>query len=771
VVAANNYTMQEVTNAVVRLTPREPGPSPNGLRPGARGHRRARLAAPGDPPVELTAMNQPPALSGDAEGDDLDERKLEVATQEGEPTDSLLDLAMPSTAEGPPVGESTVDDGPSPAEPGPGNLASTIDLGSAVDPDDDNDLDLYVDPVENVGAAPEVREALEGIFIGTDGKDRLTDHPRNEGRNQQRSPARHLRKTQGLFVRFQGKPGQAEGAYQVKARLGVNGAEVVLAMEEIPAGSGTYQNAEPLGVQGTVPPLVRVRDEEILFVEVVEGGQSKGATSVMIDVGEVASFGIDIFYSRTQPFWQSFRSQLGWADAGDQLFANDVGIPIGQPGLSDLGKVIASAGLPANGLGEADLLYVTSHGISQGPLIDHATPPKLVFNPVTELSGSAFVWGADVEWILLDACSTLATVGQQNWAQGLLGERPVHGILGAHDKVAGDLRKQLLFFINGLRKFSVIEAYEFGMFFGGDKAQPWAVVLHKAYESEKFSEPMADLISPGTPIHRKSGLSAGLEPVCGKADEADLLGILRSEPDAPDPGRVLPAEIRLQTGSAWPELSASTQRRQVLGDLAVYDRPTAPTSVSARRMVFDALGATSAVREMAARALSTPGLEWRITDAAPETDTAIYRDGRQVVSTNNITVHLEQRYQGVRVEGARSMVKVGSTGITRVATCFKTLAVDEDPTKPVRRVLPVGVEVARAAVVREALPQTDLGDATAVEWVKSGLLYAPRDRDGHYQLRWRFEFGRPQSDTAERTVHWIADVDAATGALIRVQRN
>jgi hypothetical protein len=206
----------------------------------------------------------------------------------------------------------------------------------------------------------------------------------------------------------------------------------------------------------------------------------------MVDAAEFTRGGIDVFFT---PAVQAAVNIPNWWLNGDLSFP-------GNTHTSELVTAFSGMVSSAGTVPESDFLYVTSHGETDGTLVDNSPvkhPGDIIADPL-----ALRPWSRDVEWVLLDACSTLsnAQVGLGAWATMLTGPHGAHGILAAFKPVSGDLTTQLSQVL-GLMQAGGNWVDSYSRVYTAAH-EPWAVLYHPSCAGDNLETMAQDGEEPVT---------------------------------------------------------------------------------------------------------------------------------------------------------------------------------------------------------------------------------------------------------------------------------
>ncbi len=338
----------------------------------------------------------------------------------------------------------------------------------------------------------------------------------------------------------------------------IQGLQINVASETDPTGitfdptQNTVQLSTTTGQQSGYVTIATKTKEVLTFSVVLNSSTSTGPT-VMVARAKFASCAIQDF-SGDANCCENDASSTNWFIAGNTVYPDDVGTD------GRMATFIEESG--DNSDGQASMLLAVCHGAPSGQLLDSDTNSRTAYlgNAVTLYTETGtyvytpgaifyaggiyyphaqqFTWDGDVEWVWLDACSTLNTTGggEAAWTAMMSGtSRPVHAILGACLPVAGDLSEEINSFWSSADQYSeyLLNAYETGMQVGGGEAQPWAFIANNNDLSDKIKQVGPDgpaattysYLDAEVTVAGKAG-GVGDSPIRGTFDSSN--GILRT---------------------------------------------------------------------------------------------------------------------------------------------------------------------------------------------------------------------------------------------------
>ncbi|MFC1546712.1 DUF6345 domain-containing protein [bacterium] len=220
---------------------------------------------------------------------------------------------------------------------------------------------------------------------------------------------------------------------------------------------------------------------KVLGEEVITFTYQNIIASVMVDIGQYAAGGINVFYSDVTEF-VSGMSSSGFKKIAEKSFSDDTGT------WGDMKTFIKNSEDSSQLYIESDLLMYTCHGYDNGNLYDNNG--KVIMYPSDIYNYSD--WNNDVEWIFSDACSTLdSSNGRYQWDDALFGSpKPAHMILGYHDPVSADLSNPIYYFTLYLEwDYLVVEAFCQGHW---TQDEPYAILAHNDNIGDKLTEVTQD---------------------------------------------------------------------------------------------------------------------------------------------------------------------------------------------------------------------------------------------------------------------------------------
>jgi hypothetical protein len=484
--------------STLRTSSKDPGPSANG--------RGAAPAGPGDPvePGDLTAKS---GSDNTLDGTEVGELLL---SDEG----SIDENAIAMDALGQVLGGD-----PTEADNDAGAAARRI--GAVV-------------PAPEISAEPELFLYVVSAAFG-ESPFLLTEHEQSGERL--RSPEHVLRLSDQIRIEVIAPPGLGEFVASVQM---ANGREPIRIGLSETLAPGVYRNE---GNGNTVqftnqdpPPAGRIyiRDEELFVVDVKLPGQDEDLhTEVMIDLGEFALATVKhldrLPTSRPRRDYQkSFvgaPDELTWAFVGADAFNDDVALEAVRQFIPDgdnaMRRFLRSFSDPAKSAqtGEADVMYVHTHGGSTGKLSDHVSDQPIderlrstVLDPKRHLAEDG-LWNTDADWFISEACLMLfgglngpapggntPPVSALAWRDVLKSSFPrrLHGILGfAFGKEANTLASQ-----DFLQALVLGETYVDAWKRAGERARmPWAVLYYSSARDDTARVMSQDPLSDDTMIY------------------------------------------------------------------------------------------------------------------------------------------------------------------------------------------------------------------------------------------------------------------------------
>ncbi len=314
-----------------------------------------------------------------------------------------------------------------------------------------------------------------------------------------RSPKHLFAKDDNIFVRVRGPHGMGDNKIKVKVTSESDTTGITFDLAEISPGVFINKSpAKPLRLSETTEAksdciTIKVIDEEVLTFNLVFDGTDIGKfTDVMVDRGEFASCGINVFYGSSTGDRSTVRTQAitntKLFDAGDGNYPDNV-TASGNAML----EFAQNVGADQTYNRQADMLHISAHGADDGKIYDHSgiqeLPVPIGGVAIDPVSVGGY-WNVDVEWIILATCSQLnvAGGGRAAWEPTLNGSpRRAHAILGAHKPLAGDLRSEFDAFWVDIRDNQevIIDAYANAMG-SGASPQPWAYLANSANTQDKL---------------------------------------------------------------------------------------------------------------------------------------------------------------------------------------------------------------------------------------------------------------------------------------------
>jgi hypothetical protein len=299
-----------------------------------------------------------------------------------------------------------------------------------------------------------------------------------------------------------GPPGLGNSTFDVKVTSESDTTGVTISLDEISAG--VYQNTSAGGEllrladsssQGPVDYIQVVEEEVLTFTLLVDQaatGCSQCTKSVMVDKGEYAAGGIQVFMADATEFKDEMEDdRVNWQRAGYQEFANDVGGAAGNA----MQLFIENGGASTANRIESDFMLYTCHGEADGDLIDNDSPGQRIMQASDIANGSD--WNNDAEWVWSDACLTLNVTGggRNAWDDALFGApRPSHMILGYHDDASPDLTGEIDDFFDHAADASpedIVDSYLHANT-DGLSDEPCAIVEHIDNDGDYLKSPTRD---------------------------------------------------------------------------------------------------------------------------------------------------------------------------------------------------------------------------------------------------------------------------------------
>ena len=346
------------------------------------------------------------------------------------------------------------------------------------------------------------------LFLDASSTKQLKDWKASAG--NLRSPWCILNQQDTIYVKIKGPKGKGNNYYTVRVRNSgwQSGHFVDLPLTEVVYNTkvSVYKNLNhPLRIDnvgtrtenGTGKHFVCLQDENVVTFKLLGPDlvTELGNTDIMLDRGEFASCGIQLFYNSDRPVVRNGAlTQCNFFDSGDRTYANEIGGPD-----NPMASFIKNVGASRLNDGEADILSVSCHGDTDGLLYDDRPINQVILNPGNINNNTD--WRIDVDWVLLAACSTLNTQdgGLQAWRHTMQGNpRRVHGILSACRLLDEDLSNQLAGFWTRLKNGAQFKAaYVMAMSFDG-QPQPYAVAYYHGNRFDKLREITAD-VTAGEP--------------------------------------------------------------------------------------------------------------------------------------------------------------------------------------------------------------------------------------------------------------------------------
>ncbi|MGV3773860.1 MAG: hypothetical protein ACO1QB_13235 [Verrucomicrobiales bacterium] len=341
---------------------------------------------------------------------------------------------------------------------------------------------------------PPIISAETEVFIaiqpgGNENLFLFDDWPANETGPQ--SARYYLRESDQMVISVWAPPGLAPFTVSVASISDPLGRQVRL---EDPIGIGVYRNH---GAENELKfsnlndfensEKIYLQDEELLNIKITGTGFNY-ETNIMTDLGELSIASLDhadrndSVKARFDYLGRFFNAPdaMKFFRAGFIQFDDDVAAVVNGRNnvMRQYIQAFADPAFPE--FGESDILYINTHGTDAGQLLDHINrdaPPgarQIVLDPVPHLTTQGH-WRSDAEWAILDACSTLNPVlneellllgiapGAERWKSvltnlnGATGRRIPHGVLGFHSSKP-PRREPHQLFINLLESGAAIPA-------------------------------------------------------------------------------------------------------------------------------------------------------------------------------------------------------------------------------------------------------------------------------------------------------------------------
>lgn len=603
---------------------------------------------------------------------------------------------------------------------------------------EDDDVGAAGTRIAGPAVAPVVSDRPE-VFLsvmptGTDRMFILRDHASDGLR--ERSPAQVLRLTDRLMVFIIAPKGLAgfeatvrmAGATTPPMRVQVTDKDGLgLYTNDGPSDEVRFTNQEPA-------PAGRlyVQDEAVLEVQVTGPGLDGPVNlDVAIDLGELAMATVQHADRSTagkprfdyKDLFLDEPNRIDWASAGFVEFPDDVakaafdaGVPGGDNAMRRFIQAFADPALPA--VGEADVLYVHTHGGPDGTLGDHVsdgapgnTLRRLVLDPEVHLSADGR-WNRDADWFVSEACAMLfgglsttpppggsSGLGASIWRDVLRSSpRPPHGILGFAIGKSADRRATRDFLIRLDVGYGYVEAWKAACEAARPQL-PWAAIFYNSARGDTVREVSRDPLG-GDPMSYDSivGVPAGLcfdaAACCSGPGSLTLVqpGLwLHSALAGMEVPGTLPASVEVRSRDF---LVPGPDRTRRVVRTTEWEEMTAGGRGGLVRMGGAESGAEArAVAEafLAECGIDTTGLRWNHTaEAVRQTFTG------DVVSPPRTLAHVVQHEMvafGLPVSGSGVTVKVQPEGIARVTVQRVPLPVGPGSA---RRIQPVRLEDALA---------------------------------------------------------------------------
>ncbi len=498
---------------------------------------------------------------------------------------------------------------------------------------------------------------------------------------------------------------------------------------------GTANQVRFSNVNNPLDDLLYVKDEEILEVRVSGPGlDDEEVIRVMIDLGEFAMASVE-HHDRADSlkprfdFESSFLDAADgfkWADAGVIEFPDDVARAAVDAGVPDgdnaMRRFLQAFGDPTNlATGEADVLYLHTHGTASGLIRDHisdALPGRTnratVLNPLGHLAEDGR-WNSDADWFISEACAILfggldgaplppgspLQVGALNWREVMRSStRPPHGILGfAFGKTADRSVARKFLSELGLGH-GYVDSWKAACE-AGNPPMPWAALYYSSTRDDTVRE-LTQHPLPGGAIRYDSfvGIPEGLcfdatECCAGDAHRTQIQAGLWVKTELL--GQTVPTEIPvglparteglLQPGAelaGFMKRSAELESLWGSGARRVLSVPGAIDGDEARRR---------AEAFLAECGIGSDRLRWSYTGEARQ-QTFVGDVLSEPVVTARV-VRYEVMSQGLPVSGSGVTVNVTPEGITRVGVLKVPMP---QKTADVERARPMKLEAALAEV-------------------------------------------------------------------------
>jgi pimeloyl-ACP methyl ester carboxylesterase len=638
---------------------------------------------------------------------------------------------------------------------------------------------LAQDGNENV-AAPIVVDLvkLEKLVQPTVGSTvPLTDIPENPAANRLRSPNRYLSTTDALRARVTGVPNQPAGYYKIHitSETDTNGA--VADLIESQPGSGVYENQDIIEVGSDQLAAVKIVEEEILTFQVLANSTNRLCShDVMVDAGEFASGGIDIFYLNRDrsPVQQGALTDARFSDAGDGQFGDCIGVLTVSNNPMARFILAAGANLPARR--QADVLHVSSHGGMDGFLFDHCTFSQPVFDP-SSLALSSTNWNQDVEWAVLAACNVLnddpGNLGLARWQKALMGfPRPAHGLLGANYQLDGNLDDQFKLFWERLNAGDTFpQSYKLGMTIGGSTPQPWVVSFYAPYAQDSLTNLAADLGIQGVvSFFTERFTSVGPTNItCGRADGPRLQSVVNLNLTSAPVGAT-PPTLQLRPAEPLRALAPLGTRQIAHGGLQMVEFQP-PASAPTPERITAELARVLADNFLQAN-LPSLFANARFSEAFAHTTTRTEPSGASTTWTNGFLIHYRLSRAGLPVWGDRLSISVEAGRVTRVACVSHEPMPSSTPAATAQR--PAELISSRVALDRvQPAIETSLDPAARavvleaeLGYVRSAEVNTNATDPSEFILSWRFTVevtGSGPSRYPVRKDYWA---NAVSGELL-----
>ena len=373
-----------------------------------------------------------------------------------------------------------------------------------------------------------------------------------------RSPKYLFAQNDNIYVKLTGPQGMGNDKIKVKVTSETDTTGITFDLAE--TSPGIYLNnqapAKPLRL-GTKTEsksdcvTIKTVNKEVLKFSLVFNGTETPIQDVMVGRAKFSALSINSFSSDATAAQSQAVTNSNFFDAGTVTFPDNV---VAQGNA--MSTCIQNAGYNMSDEKQASMLMIVSHGEPSGDLADndkththtYTGNTVTIYNTkvgnVTYTNGSSWyggkifspggvTWTGDVEWVWLDACSTLhdGGGGKAAWEGTMHGSpRPVHAILGAYKPVDGDLSTQISNFWTNMRDNQeyVINAYEWAMELASFP-QPWAFVANTNDIYDKLKEVGRDGSGSTTYAYTDVDTMAGKADSFAKETFDSGNGVLRTE--------------------------------------------------------------------------------------------------------------------------------------------------------------------------------------------------------------------------------------------------